>query len=971
MKKTQRLFVLVLALCMLVQMLPVAAFEFEVPEAAEEIVEKADNAALSDEETIATYDDTYGQLLFYSGFNTENSLANEIEEESPVKGLKAIGGGSATVDGRTATIAKGGAFGNGSYVGTGVTSSNGEVWKYSDGTVVTGQFYFFADYYFDVDEVTKDYLFLRFAPSLATGDDLYGLTIKTAKQWLTTKSLLDYKTIDANQFKNINRTNGVTKIEIGHSDAGNVDTLYFDNLKVYVQPDNALWLTSDTEGSNRTLTPASGETYIFPNSFNNTNVKIWTDGTNMYEAGVSYTAADLAGKTYFPRAYEEMPEAYDTTYGQLLFYTGFNNETSKVLTNEFEANSPVKNLVITGSANVVGNNVVSSVSKDSASFAKAIVKKDDSSVWTYPDGTNVEGKLTWFADYAFENDQTTGYGFAMLNESTSFWSKMNKNNAGIWTTSAVSQSDVGGTNTQVKSVDLRYVISDSNRIYYDNFKVYIQPTNALWLASDSTGADRTFAVISGDTYTFPTVFNGETVTAWTDGATLWTAGSEIAKSTIAAKTIYPVKIAAIPAEYDETYGQLVWFDNFSDDIGFTNIADISFVKNASDTIKVKAGYYAVQPISGNAGVKFYEFERNGDSWKYTNGKTMSGQVSILASICNESDNLPNYGVQTAATPATWTANIEGRTIGTSFTPTWNHYIRYGLAVGDNSTLAPKSGYQTIHTLPTFLDEYITKDSKQTVELSRFGLSIADTASREYYARSLAVYVKPDNALWLIDSNGDNRAYEIASDETYTFPTNFNGADVLTWKNGTTTYAAGETVSIADIAGKTWQVGETVGLAFDDSVSVRVSGTPGIRFKTNLNLAAYTNADEIGFLATRDKHFNEQFGGLDENLVLTNEKVNNTKYCAHASVSAANIVDTGDGETASFNAVVINVPERKATLTETLHLRSYVTCGGVTYYSAVRKESIYEAAKKISESSGYQDNDYIKNILSICEDTSGN
>ena len=70
-------------------------------------------------------------------------------------------------------------------------------------------------------------------------------------------------------------------------------------------------------GRNRTLTPASGETYIFPNSFNNTNVKIWTDGTNMYEAGVSYTAADLAGKTYFPIAYEEMPEAYDTTYGQL------------------------------------------------------------------------------------------------------------------------------------------------------------------------------------------------------------------------------------------------------------------------------------------------------------------------------------------------------------------------------------------------------------------------------------------------------------------------------------------------------------------------------------------------------------------------------------------------------------------------------------------------------------------------------
>ena len=827
--------------------------------------------------------------------------------------------------------------------------------------MVTGQFYFFADYYFDVDEVTKDYLFLRFAPSLATGDDLYGLTTKTAKQWLTTKSLLDYKTIDANQFKNINRTNGVTKIEIGHSDAGNVDTLYFDNLKVYVQPDNALWLTSDTEGSNRTLTPASGETYIFPNSFNNTNVKIWTDGTNMYEAGVSYTAADLAGKTCFPIAYEEMPEAYDTTYGQLLFYTGFNNETSKVLTNEFEANSPVKNLVITGSANVVGNNVVSSVSKDSASFAKAIVKKDDSSVWTYPDGTNVEGKLTWFADYAFENDQTTGYGFAMLNESTSFWSKMNKNNAGIWTTSAVSQSDVGGTNTQVKSVDLRYVISDSNRIYYDNFKVYIQPTNALWLTSDANGSDRTFTIITGDNYKLPTDLNDEIVTAWTDGTTIWTAGSEIAKATVAAKTIYPVRVAAAPAEYDEEYGQLVWFDNFSGDTGFTNIANVNLASYITTAATAKAGYSTLPAQQKEFNHHWYEIERNGDAWKYTDNNNLSGDITIYAEIYNALDNTNTVSMNTVVkvkddTDAT--CQRKGKRYKNT-NKYWEHWgtrdTPWGVKSPSNGKLQSQD-WTTVYTWPITIGE----------NDERFGINIYNTTANSFYARSLAVYIKPDNALWLIDSNGD-----IASDETYTFPTNFNGVDVLTWKNGTTTYAAGETVSIADIAGKTWQVGETVGLAFDDSVSVRVSGTPGIRFKTNLKLAAYTNADEIGFLATRDKHFNEQFGGLDENLVLTNEKVNNTKYCAHASVSAANIVDTGDGETASFNAVVINVPERKATLTETLHLRSYVTCGGVTYYSAVRKESIYEAAKKISESSGYQDNDYIKNILSICEDTSGN
>ena len=965
MKKTQRLFVLILALCMLVQVLPVAAFEFEVPEAAEEIMEIADNAALSDD-TIpgfpeTTLDDSLGRLVAFWNFEGDDPgkavYADEsiggnayiwlykANENSKTLNSTAEGYSSLTSTAWNIQCADTTVFKTGKDVPVGKYTVNMKIMRKKDGAVGNT---------------------LLQANGISNGNDLFMQTAASSKE-------CEY----VNASRSFNIVKAFNELFLRNYDAnGKFSDIAIDDFEIWSYPENSFILRPTSGSTDGEMITCTEETYAFSTTYNGSNVKIWTDGTNTYKAGVSYTAADLAGKTYFPIAYEEMPEAYDTTYGQLLFYTGFNNETSKVLTNEFEANSPVKNLVITGSAKVVGNNVVSSVSKDSANFAKAIVKKTDSSVWTYSDGTNVEGKLTWFADYAFENDQTGGHGYGMLNESTPDWSKMNKNNAGVWATSAVSQSDVGGTNTQVKSVDLRYAYINDNHIYYDNFKVYIQPTNALWLTSDSTGADRTFAVISDDTYTFPTEFNGETVIAWTDGTTLWTAGSEIAKATVAAKTIYPVKVAAAPAEYDENYGQLVWFDNFSDDIGFTNIADISFVKNASDTIKVKAGYYAVQPISGNAGVKFYEFERNGDSWKYTNGKTMSGQISVLASICNESDNLPNYGVQTAATPATWNANIEGRTIGTSFTPTWNHYIRYGLAVGDNSTLAPKSGYQTIHTLPTFLDEYITKDSKQTVELSRFGLSIADTASREYYARSLAVYVKPDNALWLIDSNGDNRAYEIASDETYTFPTNFNGADVLTWKNGTTTYAAGETVSIADIAGKTWQVGETVGLAFDDSVSVRVSGTPGIRFKTNLNLAAYTNADKIGFLATRNKHFVGQFGGLDENLVLTNDATKNKSYCTLVTITGQEdiknyIVDAGNGETASFNAVVINVPERKATLTETLHLRSYVTCGGVTYYSAVRKESIYEAAKKISESSGYQDNDYIKNILSICEETSGN
>lgn len=957
MKKTQRLFVLILALCMLVQVLPVAAFEFEVPEAAEEIVEKADSAALSDD-TIpgfpeTTLDDSFGRLVAFWNFEGDDPgklswgtdgfqwasiryYVNGKEQDTPADGVSNTittaddGYAGLTSVAWNIKCASNTIFQLNKNISAGKYSARMKVFTKTGGTVGNPLLH-------NDKDGTNNNHFIQTAAQKAEG------------QYVTASASFTYTPVGPRTL--YLRNYGTNDFVI-------------DDFEIWSYPENSFILRPTSGSTDGEMITCTEETYAFSTTYNGSNVKIWTDGTNTYKAGVSYTAADLAGKTYFPIAYEEMPEAYDATYGQLLFYTGFNNETSKILTNEFEANSPVKNLVITGSAKVVGNNVVSSVSKDSANFAKAIVKKTDSSVWTYSDGTNVEGKLTWFADYAFENDQTGGHGYGMLNESTPDWSKMNKNNAGVWATSAVSQSDVGGTNTQVKSVDLRYAYINDNHIYYDNFKVYIQPTNALWLTSDSTGADRTFAVISGDNYKFPTEFNGETVTAWTDGTTLWTAGSEIAKATVAAKTIYPVRVAAAPAEYDENYGQLVWFDNFSGDTGFTNIADINLASYIATTATAQAGYSALPAQKKEFNHHWYEIERNGDIWKYTDNNNLSGDITIYAEIYNAlGDTVSLNTVVKVKDDTDATCQRKGKNYK-NMEKQWGHWGIYdtpwGVKSPSDGKLQPQD-WTTVYTWPITIGE----------NDERFGINIYNTTANSFYARSLAVYVKPDNALWLIDSNGNNRTYEVASGETYTFPTNFNGTDVLTWKNGTTTYAAGETVSIADIAGKTWQVGETVGLAFDDSVSVRVSGTPGIRFKTNLNLAAYTNAKEIGFLATRNKHFVEQFGGLDENLVLTNEKVNNTKYCAHASVSAANIVDTGDGETASFNAVVINVPERKATLTETLHLRSYVTCGGVTYYSAVRKESIYEAAKKISQSSGYQNNDYIKKILSICEDTSGN
>ena len=974
MKKTRRLFILVLALCLLVQMLPVGAFEIETPETAADVAQTDENTALKEEtaETVEMYDSTYGQLVFYSGFNTEDPLANEIENVSPIKGLAILEANCAsreTIGERTAFKTSGKFQSATGYFGMQVHSS--KKWTY-DGTntVVSGTVYMISDFYFDNEALSNGYSFFR-VNGYNDSYNVFGNTTPqaTMKKW------------EKFVGKGCVISSGTDWVGLAWRDDGKPATtnLYFDNVKVYVKPDNAFWLASDANGNNRTLTPASDETYAFPDTFMGANVKIWTDGTNTYKAGVPYAAKDLIGKTYFPIAYTEMPETYDATYGQLLFYTGFNNETSKILTNEFE-NSPVKDLAVTiknGSVKVIGDNVVSRVTSIGG-FAKIDVGKADGTEWTYSNGVAIEGNLTWFTDYSFENDQTnvnngSSGGLARVNDSDIplGWSFMEKNVAGIWATSKIVPWKV----TQVKSVALWYVYIGNNYIYYDNFKVYIQPTNAFWLTSDETGANRTFTVISGDTYELPSSFNNKTVIAWTDGTTVWTAGKPIAKADIAAKTIYPVKVAEVPAEYDETYGQLVWFDNFSGNTGFTNLADITFIRNASDEAKLVNGYYAVQPIAGDAGVKFFELERNGDAWKYTDGATMSGKVSVLASIYNDSNALPNYGIQTAAKPATWNADITGRTVGASVTPAWGHYIQYNLAEGNNSTLAPKSGYQTIRTTPTFLNEYVTKDTKQTVELSRFGLSIADTASREYYARSLAVYIQPDNALWLVDANNENRTYEITSDNTYTFPKTFKGAAVGAWINGATSYKAGETVTdLTKIAGKTWRA-VPLDLNLADTLSVRTAGdNSGIRFRATVNAATYHSEglSQIGFMATRDKRYKDKFDGKDESFTLANANSKESANCAVVTIDKAEfgryigtdpMIESGKPH---FQAVVTNVPIKKAALEEKLHIRAFVVCGGITYYSNVKAMSVYEAVQElIRNNPDYENDTYIKGIIDEC------
>ena len=59
---------------------------------------------------------------------------------------------------------------------------------------------------------------------------------------------------------------------------------------------------------------------------------------------------------------------------------------------------------------------------------------------------------------------------------------------------------------------------------------------------------------------------------------------------------------------------------------------------------------------------------------------------------------------------------------------------------------------------------------------------------------------------------------------------------------------------------------------------------------------------------------------------------------------------------------------KEYLTEPFALRAYIRCGGVTYYSSVKRESVCSAVKKaIAADMAYADDPYAVAVMAVCEE----
>ena len=883
MQKTKRFVVMLLVLCLTVSCLPVGAFDFEMPETAGEMPETASaSSALNADVDIPTEDETLGTLVWYNNFDETDAASATYSVGAYTAGAYQEGG----VAKSTLEIAD-----NPDTEKTGkalkitqTAAHGGYQVTFTDKLSTPGVYTLLVDIYVPEDGTASGF-WTHFVA------DRYNGTSTDPNEW--------------NGGAYVKGTGAWYTYQETFSLPGN--NLTEESLKAYTQ----YILHKDS----------SNQVYYID------NVRIYC---NAYKSAAR-------------------PAAYDKTYGQLVYFENFapdndfENLTNITIAPTMPAPSSCAGYYAVGSGDV-GDRV------RTYGFEVGYADGDDSFRLLDESRSLLSGKVTFYAEiYSKDSDKN-------------YWSVVSKrtSNAGNWSgwgggVITPWQTKTAKANTYTKlyfdslallSTDTRFGafnLSDQSGAYARAIGVYFLPDNELWLTSDAAGSDRVLVKLDNDTYTLPSEIAGKTVSDWTDGSKVWAAGESAAKADVAGKTLYPISVQTAPASYDATYGQLIYFDNFSGKTGFTNLADIKLADYAHAEKKTFDGFTTLKCGQSKLSPETVGIEvtpADGTNWVYADGTPMTGEISLYVELYVDYDSLPGR----------FTVGAPGNGWG-AYNTTWN--------VAE-STLSART-WGMLQSQPLSLADYTN-------------IGILSNNWRTEYCRAIGVYLRPTNALWLVDAEGGNRTFEVVSAETYTFPAAFNGVNVRTWKNGDTTYKAGEAAALADVAGKTWTVGATTDVAFADAVSVRTSGTPGIRFKATLDLAtrADENFTEVGFMATRDTYYKSAFDASADSFTLANANAENAKLCTVVRKSGSDLnryLTEGDGEL-NFNALVVGVPEKAAYLTENLHLRAFIVCGGVTYYSAVKTDSVYGAVKRVSADPNYENDPYIQRIIELCETTNG-
>lgn len=416
--------------------------------------------------------------------------------------------------------------------------------------------------------------------------------------------------------------------------------------------------------------------------------------------------------------------------------------------------------------------------------------------------------------------------------------------------------------------------------------------------------------------------------------------------------------------YSEQYGEMIFTTNLEGDTyNITNATLLGLLvggDNEAVTYDENTGFRgygltegAFYPVTWAQGGGFeFAVPEYASAIRYNEGADVLGTVTIVFNAYNE---------------------------GTS-AASWYDYFKQPSYEGGTAWTGLRSTYFTGTAPAGTWSEVVYTNSYIEEATTIIGLSQKDR--RDVVYGDITVYVKPANALWLTDENGENRTFEIASETSYTFPASFNDENVDFWTDGEVIYMSGETVALSDIAGKTFKIynGNIAPDVLDVS-SIRTSGKKGIRFASFVDAERKAYADSYGFIVTRESFLdsvdelvfdeNGSVSGVNEYGVLY---VSGTAYNKESGLDRVYATDgevfgdKGLGEGTYFTAVLYNIDE--ANYSTKLVMRPYIEKNGKYFYGDIISRSLYQVACGVRDG-GYKGLDdagidYVDDIINTVE-----
>ena len=760
MKNVSRIL-LCAVLCLTMLFQSVGALTLEAPAAAAEVSDEktatlAEDAAYA--ELPALFDGALGKLVYFENTATDTGFTNTANVQVLGKNGAAVTAGYNTytpgdtdIEPKTSGV---------------LIAQTGDSWQYTDGKPMTGNATVVFEYY--ATGTAKHFYNVAHNASTNAWGEYY-------TPWSGSDTVLDaWTTFTCTKFNLANYD------RIGALLNGWGCNLYIRSVALYVMPSDGFYVYTVDGSFNYFVNDEDldGDTYTFLSPadwFIGEEGQIWSDGTSYYYPGETYAVSDLVGKGFYPcdepNNIVPLYPLVDGSLGELIYFNNFSGRDYGL------ANTADVKVLHTGTAAEFDGvrGVLAGVTELSPQTIGVEIAPSSGTAWTLTDGSAIAGKLTLRATVYYNKDEgLTTYNVAH-NATTADWGKYYTN----W--GSVSPKIVSKTWQTVTTLTINPATYDrfgflSNKwgdLYVGAVGLYWQDPDSFKLA-DENGENPEIVRLTEATYTFPSAFGGVTVTKWQSGDTVYDAGQTVDSDLIKGKTfvVYvPTVYADVYPVFDKKLGELVWFDNFSGNTGFTNTANVKLdtagsvsviehkqtVRLNNDSVSPETPGVLITPASGTA-------------WGYTDGQAMTGTATVVSEL--------------------YTTDADGTSVTN---------------VAHNDSTTAWGGYYTPWTGVKLSTKTFTKAVGSAWNLSTYyRIGYVESNWRALYAHSVGLYVKADDAFYLTNEAGDNYS-KITRDDTYTFVDPGDcmmGNPGQVWTtDGATCYEVGEPYSVSELNGK--------------------------------------------------------------------------------------------------------------------------------------------------------------------------